>query len=130
MLKLNIEVEETNLKQQKKGIILLFIALALMLTALDNTIVSASINTILDDIGGLNKIIWIYTAYALAGTSTMLIFGKLSDLFGRKTFFLIGIGIFLLGSTLCGTADSIEQLIFYRIIQGIGSGLFCRFHSR
>lgn len=108
--------------QQKKGIILLSIALGFVLTALDNTIVSASINKIIDDIGGLNKIIWIYTAYALAGTSTMLIFGKLSDLFGRKTFYLIGIGIFLLGSALCGTADSIEQLIFYRIIQGIGSG--------
>ncbi|MBW7456234.1 MFS transporter [Paenibacillus sepulcri] len=108
--------------EQKKGIILLSIALGFVLTALDNSIVSASINKILDDIGGLNKIIWVYTAYALAGTSTMLIFGKLSDLFGRKTFYLIGIGIFLLGSALCGTAGSIEQLIFYRVIQGIGSG--------
>lgn len=108
--------------RQKKGIILMSIALAFVLTALDSTIVATSINRIIDDIGGLDKIVWIYTTYALAGTSTMLIFGKLSDLFGRKTFYLIGIGIFLLGSALCGMATSIEDLIFYRIIQGIGSG--------
>jgi EmrB/QacA subfamily drug resistance transporter len=98
------------------------IALGLVLTALDNTIVSASVNKIIDDIGGLNKVMWIYTTYALAGTSTMLIFGKLSDLFGRKTLYLIAIGIFLLGSALCGTAQTIEQLSIYRVIQGIGSG--------
>ncbi|OPH47366.1 multidrug transporter [Paenibacillus ferrarius] len=98
------------------------IALGLVLTALDNTIVSASVNKILDDIGGLDKVTWIYTTYALAGTSTMLIFGKLSDLFGRKTLYLIAIGLFLLGSALCGTAQTIEQLSIYRIIQGIGSG--------
>jgi len=108
--------------KQKKGIILLSILLGFILSSLDNTIVSASMGHILTDIGGLDKITWVFTTYALAGTSTMLIFGKLSDLFGRKTFYLIGIGIFLLGSALCGTAASIEQLIVYRVIQGIGSG--------
>lgn len=108
--------------KKKKSIILLSIALGFVLSALDNTIVSASMNNIIADIGGLNKITWVFTTYVLAGTSMMLIFGKLSDLFGRKTFYLIGIGLFLLGSALCGTADSIEQLILYRIIQGIGSG--------
>lgn len=98
------------------------IALGLVLTALDNTIVSASVNMIIDDIGGLDKVTWIYTTYALAGASTMLIFGKLSDLFGRKTLYLIAIGIFLLGSALCGTAQTIEQLSIYRVIQGIGAG--------
>ncbi|MFD1953180.1 DHA2 family efflux MFS transporter permease subunit [Paenibacillus thailandensis] len=98
------------------------IALGLVLTALDNTIVSASVNKIIDDIGGLDKVSWIYTTYALAGTSTMLIFGKLSDLFGRKTLYLIAIGLFLLGSALCGTANTIEQLSTYRVIQGIGAG--------
>lgn len=108
--------------RQKKGVILMSIVLGLVLTALDNTIVSSSVNKILDDIGGLNKVTWIYTTYALAGTSTMLIFGKLSDLFGRKTLYLIAIGLFLLGSALCGTAQTIEQLSIYRVIQGIGSG--------
>lgn len=98
------------------------IALGLVLTALDHTIVSASINKIIDDIGGLDRVTWIYTTYALAGTSTMLIFGKLSDLFGRKTLYLVSIGIFLLGSALCGTAQTIEQLSIYRVIQGVGSG--------
>ncbi|WP_235548802.1 DHA2 family efflux MFS transporter permease subunit [Paenibacillus sp. Soil522] len=108
--------------QQKKGVILISIALGLVLTALDNTIVSANVNKIIDDIGGLDKVTWIYTTYALAGASTMLIFGKLSDLFGRKTLYLVAIGIFLLGSALCGTAQTIEQLSIYRVIQGIGSG--------
>lgn len=108
--------------KQKKGIILISILLGFILSSLDNTIVSASMGNILADIGGLDKITWVFTTYALAGTSTMLIFGKLSDLFGRKIFYLIGIGLFLLGSALCGTAGSIEQLIVYRVIQGIGSG--------
>jgi Arabinose efflux permease len=110
------------MSKQKKVIILLSILLGFILSSLDNTIVSASMGNILEDIGGLDKITWVFTTYALAGTSTMLIFGKLSDLFGRKTFYLIGIGLFLLGSALCGTAGNIEQLIVYRIIQGIGSG--------
>jgi EmrB/QacA subfamily drug resistance transporter len=106
----------------KTGLIVLSMALGLLMSALDNTIVSASVNKVIQDIGGLNKITWVFTAYMLAATSTMLIFGKLSDMFGRKKFFLIGIALFLLGSALCGTADDIYQLIFYRVIQGIGSG--------
>ncbi|WP_342575233.1 DHA2 family efflux MFS transporter permease subunit [Paenibacillus sp. FSL M8-0142] len=108
--------------QQRRFIILMSIALGLVLTALDHTIVSASVSKIIDDIGGLDRVTWIYTTYALAGTSTMLIFGKLSDLFGRKTLYLVSIGIFLLGSALCGTAQTMEQLSIYRVIQGIGSG--------
>ncbi|WP_051504985.1 DHA2 family efflux MFS transporter permease subunit [Paenibacillus durus] len=110
------------MSKQKKGIILISILLGFILSSLDNTIISASMGNIIADIGGLDKITWMFTTYALAGTSTMLIFGKLSDMFGRKTFYLIGIGLFLLGSALCGTAGSIEQLIVYRVIQGIGSG--------
>ncbi|RIE04587.1 DHA2 family efflux MFS transporter permease subunit [Cohnella faecalis] len=97
-------------------------ALGLLMSSLDNTIVSASVNKVLSDIGGVEQVTWIFTAYMLAATSTMLIYGKLSDMFGRKRFYLIGIGVFLLGSALCGTAQSIDQLIFYRVVQGIGSG--------
>jgi len=108
--------------RKKTGLIILSMALGLLMSSLDNTIVSASINKVIGDIGGLDKITWVFTAYMLASTSTMLIFGKLSDLFGRKRFYLIGISLFLIGSALCGTATSIEQLILYRVIQGIGSG--------
>ncbi|MBB6730483.1 MDR family MFS transporter [Cohnella zeiphila] len=107
---------------QKTGLIVLAMALGLLMTSLDNTIVSACINKVIADIGGFEQITWVFTAYMLASTSTMLIFGKLSDLFGRKLFYLIGIGLFLAGSALCGTAGNIDQLILFRAIQGIGAG--------
>ncbi|MCM3631626.1 MFS transporter [Paenibacillus glycanilyticus] len=104
------------------GLIVLSMALGLLMASLDNTIVSASVNKVIANIGGFDKISWVFTAYMLAATSTMLIFGKLSDLFGRKKFYLIGIALFLIGSALCGMAQSIDQLIWFRVIQGIGSG--------
>ncbi|MBB6674234.1 DHA2 family efflux MFS transporter permease subunit [Cohnella nanjingensis] len=107
---------------QKTGLIILSMALGLLMASLDNTIVSACINKVIADVGGFDRITWVFTAYMLASTSTMLIFGKLSDLFGRKRFYLIGIGLFLIGSALCGMATSIDQLIWFRVIQGIGSG--------
>lgn len=103
-------------------LVIVAMALGLFMSSLDNTIVSASINQVIKDIGGFDKMSWVFTAYMLATTSTMLIFGKMSDLFGRKLFYLIGVGLFLLGSSLCGTAHTIEQLIVYRVIQGVGSG--------
>ncbi|MCC3373426.1 MDR family MFS transporter [Cohnella sp. REN36] len=107
---------------QKTGLIILAMALGLLMASLDNTIVSACINKVIVDVGGFDRISWVFTAYMLAATSTMLIFGKLSDLFGRKRFYLIGIGLFLVGSALCGMATSIDQLIWFRVVQGIGSG--------
>lgn len=107
---------------QRTGLIILAMALGLLMASLDNTIVSACINKVIEDIGGFEHFNWVFTAYMLAATSTMLIFGKLSDLFGRKRFYLIGIGLFLVGSALCGMAGNIHQLILFRVIQGIGSG--------
>ncbi|MFC3803080.1 DHA2 family efflux MFS transporter permease subunit [Cohnella sp. GCM10012308] len=107
---------------KKTGLIVLSMALGLLMASLDNTIVSASMNKVIENIGGFEKVSWVFTAYMLASTSTMLIFGKLSDMFGRKRFYLIGIGLFLLGSALCGMAQSIDQLIWFRVIQGVGSG--------
>lgn len=110
------------MNQKKEFFIITAMILGIFMASLDNTIVSASINHVLADIGGFERMSWVFTAYVLASTSTMLIFGKLSDLYGRKRFFLIGVGLFLVGSALCGTAQSIEQLILYRAIQGVGSG--------
>ncbi len=106
----------------KNRFIILAMALGLLMSSLDHTITSAAINHILGEIGGFESMSWVFTSYVLASTSTMLIFGKLSDLFGRKLFYLIGISVFLLGSALCGIAQTMEQLIFFRAIQGIGSG--------
>lgn len=103
-------------------LIILAMALGLLMSSLDNTIVASCINKISEDFNIFDKVSWVFTAYMLAATSTMLVFGKMSDLFGRKMFYMIGIGLFLLGSALCGVAQSADQLIWFRVIQGIGSG--------
>jgi EmrB/QacA subfamily drug resistance transporter len=105
-----------------KKLIILAMALGLLMSSLDNTIVASCISKLSEDFNVFDKISWVFTAYMLAATSTMLVFGKMSDLFGRKMFYLIGIGLFLLGSALCGMAQSVDQLILFRVIQGIGSG--------
>jgi EmrB/QacA subfamily drug resistance transporter len=110
------------MQNKNVGFIILAMALGLLMSSLDNTITSAAVSHIMKDIGGFDKVSWVFTAYMLASTSTMLVFGKLSDMFGRKRFYLIGITIFLLGSVLCGMAQDITQLICFRAIQGIGSG--------
>ncbi|WP_256757983.1 DHA2 family efflux MFS transporter permease subunit [Cohnella sp. WQ 127256] len=106
----------------KKGLIVIAMALGLLMSSLDNTIVASCISKLSEDFNVFDKISWVFTAYMLAATSTMLVFGKMSDIFGRKLFYLIGIGLFLVGSALCGVAQSVDQLIFFRVIQGIGSG--------
>lgn len=110
------------MKREHNGLIVLAMALGLLMASLDNTITSAAMSHIIKDIGGFEQMSWIFTAYVLAATSTMLVFGKMSDMFGRKRFYLIGISAFLIGSALCGVAQNIEQLILFRVIQGIGSG--------
>jgi len=110
------------MKKNKELFVVIAMVLGIFMASIDNTIVSASINKVIEDIGGFDKMSWVFTSYMLAATSTMLVFGKLSDIYGRKLFFLIGVGTFLLGSALCGMAQNIDQLIVYRAIQGIGSG--------
>ncbi|ANY69055.1 multidrug transporter [Paenibacillus sp. BIHB 4019] len=110
------------MNKEKTGLIVLAMALGLLMSSLDNTITSAALSHIIKDIGGFEQVSWVFTAYMLASTSMMLVFGKMSDLFGRKLFYLIGISIFLLGSALCGMAQDITQLIVFRAIQGIGAG--------
>ncbi|MFC5406857.1 DHA2 family efflux MFS transporter permease subunit [Cohnella soli] len=109
-------------KGSNRNLIILAMALGLLMASLDNTIVASCINKISEDFNVFDKVSWVFTAYMLAATSTMLVFGKMSDLFGRKLFYMIGIGMFLIGSALCGVAQSADQLILFRVIQGIGSG--------
>ncbi len=101
-----------------------FIALLLVtaLAAIEGTIVSTAIPSITADLLGVDLISWIYSAYLLATAIAAIIFGKLADLFGRKRMIIIGIIIFLVGSILCGLAQTMEQLIVFRAIQGIGAG--------
>lgn len=96
--------------------------LAVLLFALDQTIVNTALPTIVGDLHGLNQISWVLTAYLLSSTVVLLIYGKLGDLFGRKGLFIFAISVFLVGSALCGVAQTMNQLIAFRAIQGIGGG--------
>lgn len=94
----------------------------MFLSAMDQTIVGTALPTIVGDLGGAAHMAWILTAYTLAITVAMPVYGKLGDLVGRKNLFLTAIGLFLVGSALCGTATTMIQLIAYRALQGLGGG--------
>jgi EmrB/QacA subfamily drug resistance transporter len=94
----------------------------LMLAALDQTIVATALPTVVSDLGGISQYSWVFTAYMLASTVTVPLYGKLGDLHGRRPLFLAAITIFLIGSALCGVAQGMTQLVIFRAIQGIGAG--------
>ncbi|MGV9931796.1 DHA2 family efflux MFS transporter permease subunit [Streptomyces olivaceoviridis] len=96
--------------------------LGLLLAALDQTIVSTALPTIVSDLGGLEHLSWVVTAYLLASTAATPLWGKLGDQYGRKRLFQTAIVIFLIGSALCGMARDMPQLIAFRALQGLGGG--------
>jgi EmrB/QacA subfamily drug resistance transporter len=96
--------------------------LGMFLAALDQTVVSTAIRTIADDLNGYDLQAWATTAFLITSTIATPLYGKLSDLYGRRPFYLFAIGIFVVGSMLCGLADSMYQLAAFRAIQGIGAG--------
>jgi EmrB/QacA subfamily drug resistance transporter len=95
---------------------------ALFLAALDQTIVSTALPRIVSDLGGISQYSWVFTAYMLASTVTVPIYGKLGDVYGRKPLFLFAIVVFLVGSALCGLAQNMTQLVLFRGVQGLGAG--------
>lgn len=105
-----------------RGVIMAAVMLAMLLSALDQTIVSTALPKIVGELQGLEHLSWVVTAYLLASTVTVPIYGKLSDIYGRKLFYILGIIIFLAGSALCGAAQNMTQLILFRGLQGIGGG--------
>ncbi|POX53721.1 EmrB/QacA family drug resistance transporter [Streptomyces sp. Ru71] len=96
--------------------------LGMLLAALDQTIVSTALPTIVSDLGGLEHLSWVVTAYLLASTAATPLWGKLGDQYGRKKLFQTAIVIFLVGSALCGMAQNMPQLIAFRAVQGLGGG--------
>ncbi|MFJ5207099.1 DHA2 family efflux MFS transporter permease subunit [Streptomyces nigra] len=96
--------------------------LGMLLAALDQTIVSTALPTIVSDLGGLEHLSWVVTAYLLASTAATPLWGKLGDQYGRKRLYQIAIVIFLVGSALCGMAQDMTQLIAFRALQGLGGG--------
>ena len=96
--------------------------LVMLLAALDQTIVATALPTIVGDLGGLEHISWVTSAYLLAQTAVTPLYGKLGDLYGRKRILQTAVVIFLIGSALCGQAQSMTELIAFRAVQGLGAG--------
>ncbi|RIX52486.1 DHA2 family efflux MFS transporter permease subunit [Paenibacillus nanensis] len=109
-------------KTNKTAWIVAGLLLSILMSSMDNTILATSMGTIVGELGGMDQFVWVMSAYMIAEMAGMPIFGKLSDMYGRKRFFVFGIVTFMIGSALCGTADSIMELSIYRAIQGIGGG--------
>ncbi|MFJ4239607.1 DHA2 family efflux MFS transporter permease subunit [Streptomyces iakyrus] len=112
-------------REQVSGNVLVSIGallLGMLLAALDQTIVSTALPTIVSDLGGLDHLSWVVTAYLLAATAATPLWGKLGDQYGRKRLFQTAIVIFLVGSALCGAAQDMAQLIAFRAVQGLGGG--------
>ena len=109
-------------ERAKRNFAVAGVMLVIFLFAIDATIVSTAMPTIVAKLGGLELYSWVFSIYMLTSALTTPLFGKLSDLYSRRRLMLIGIGIFVLGSTLCGAAQSMEQLVLFRAVQGLGGG--------
>ncbi|WP_127503295.1 MFS transporter [Actinoplanes solisilvae] len=116
-------VQENNVGlRSERGPVLAAVMLSTALIAIDSTIIATAVPSIVQDIGGFTEFPWLFSVYLLAQAVSVPIYGKLNDLFGRKPVILWGIGLFLLGSILCGIAWSIVPLIIFRVVQGLGAG--------
>src|SRR5215213_3190657 len=98
------------------------LALGVLLAALDQTIVATALPTIAGDLGGLTQLAWVVTAYLVAETVSMPLYGKLGDSLGRKRVLIGAIGLFLAGSALSGLSTSMTELVAFRAVQGLGAG--------
>ncbi|WP_434620066.1 MFS transporter [Arthrobacter sp. A5] len=108
--------------RSERGPILIALMLSTGLVAIDSTIVATAVPSIVHDVGGFSSFPWLFSAYLLAQAVSVPVYAKLSDLVGRKPIILTGIGLFLLGSILCGVAWSMPALIAFRVLQGLGAG--------
>lgn len=117
-----VHEEHTERSHAEIMVIISALMLAMLLAALDQTIVSTALPKIANDLHGLSKYSWVATAYLLTSAVATPLYGKISDMFGRKKIFQTAIIIFLIGSALCGLAQTMNQLIIFRGLQGIGAG--------
>ncbi|UTE78547.1 MDR family MFS transporter [Rossellomorea sp. KS-H15a] len=109
-------------QETKQKSVVFALLIATFLTAIEGTIVSTAMPKIVEDLGGSELYTWVISVYLLAIVISTPVFGKLADLFGRRIMFTIGVSIFLIGSMLSGLSQSMEQLVLFRLIQGIGAG--------
>ena len=106
----------------QRSLLVVALMFSIAIAAMDATIVSTALPTIVGQLGGLSLFSWVFSVYLLTSTVTVPLYGKLADLYGRKPILLFGASTFLLGSALCGLAGSMEELILFRAVQGIGAG--------
>ncbi|NLA35692.1 MAG: MFS transporter [Actinobacteria bacterium] len=116
------ELTESGYSHKEVLVIFSGLMLGMLLASLDQTIVATALPTIVGDLGGLNHLAWVVTAYMLASAISTPIYGKLGDLFGRKQLFQVAIVVFLIGSALCGLSQNMMQLVAFRAVQGLGGG--------
>src|SRR3954471_4366360 len=110
------------LDRRRIWVVISGLMLVMLLASLDQTIVSTALPTIVRELGGLNHLSWVVTAYLLALTVVTPLYGKLGDLYGRKIVLQGALVIFLIGSALCGASQDMTQLITFRAVQGLGGG--------
>lgn len=110
------------MNQTRTRLVTAGLMLTLFLVSMESTVVSTGMPTIVGQLGGLESYSWVFTAFMLASTTTVPLYGKLSDIFGRRPVYAVSMAIFLVGSILCGLARSMPQLIAFRAVQGIGAG--------
>jgi EmrB/QacA subfamily drug resistance transporter len=113
---------QVQLTHRQVLVVLSGLMVGMLLAALDQTIVSTALPTIVGDVGGLQHLSWVITAYLLTSTASVPLYGKLSDLYGRKLLFQIAIGLFVIGSLLSGISQTMLQLVLFRGVQGLGAG--------
>jgi EmrB/QacA subfamily drug resistance transporter len=110
------------MSQNQIKIVTAGIMLSLFLASMESTVVATAMPTIVGQLGGLEHYSWVFSAFMLASTTVVPLYGKLSDIYGRRIMYIIAMALFLIGSVLCGMSGSMTQLIFARALQGIGAG--------
>ncbi|MDA8218559.1 MAG: MDR family MFS transporter [Dehalococcoidales bacterium] len=122
----NVDAEplsmRATLSRRRLIMVVVGIMLAMLLSAIDQTVVGTAMPRIIADLNGLEHYAWVFTGYMLASTVSLPIYGKLSDIYGRRPFYLAGMVLFMAGSALAGTSQNMTQLILYRGLQGLGAG--------
>lgn len=112
----------TSLTNREINLIIFGLLLAIFLSAVDGTIVSTALPTIVGELGGLDQLTWVVTSYFVTSTVSTLLFGKISDIYGRRPMFIVSIAAFLVASALAGVSQTMPQLVAFRALQGIGGG--------
>jgi EmrB/QacA subfamily drug resistance transporter len=119
---INIEKPVLEMPSRQRLVVMIGVMTGMFVAALEATVVGTAMPTVIASLGGLNHYSWVFTAYIITSTVTVPVWGKLSDLYGRRLLYQCGIAVFLIGSMLSGMATSMPQLIIFRAIQGLGAG--------